>query len=84
MRSRTGKIDAFFWVGGMPTAAVTDLATTRRHQDEADRPRRPRRQMNKKYGKLYSKSRIKAGTYPGYKDRCDVAEVWNLIVTGDA
>ena len=22
------KIDAFFWVGGLPTAAVTDLATT--------------------------------------------------------
>ena len=22
------KIDAFFWVGGLPTAAVTDLANT--------------------------------------------------------
>jgi TRAP-type uncharacterized transport system substrate-binding protein len=38
--------------------------------------------MNEKYGKLYSRSRIKAGTYPGYRTDCDVAEVWNLIVTG--
>ena len=25
---KDGKIDAFFWIGGMPTAAVTDLITT--------------------------------------------------------
>ena len=76
------KIDAFFWVGGIPTAAVTDLGATPGvkiklidHADVVDK-------MNAKYGKLYSASRIKAGTYPGYKTDCDVAEVWNLIVTG--
>jgi TRAP transporter TAXI family solute receptor len=26
---KDGKIDAFFWVGGLPTASVTDLANTR-------------------------------------------------------
>ena len=47
------KIDAFFWVGGMPTAAVTDLAATPGmkmklidHGDLAET-------MNAKYGKLY-------------------------------
>ena len=76
------RIDAFFWVGGIPTAAITNLATTAGvrmklidHADIVDK-------MNEKYGKLYSKSRIKAGTYPGYKTDADVAEVWNLIVTG--
>jgi len=56
------KIDAFFWVGGIPTAAVTDLAATPGvkmklidHGDLAEK-------MNAKYGKLYSASRIKAGT----------------------
>jgi hypothetical protein len=34
------KIDAFFWVGGLPTAAVTDLAQHARHEDQDDRPRR--------------------------------------------
>jgi TRAP transporter TAXI family solute receptor len=77
------RIDAFFWVGGIPTAAIATLATTAGvkmklidHADVVDK-------MNDKYGKLYSKSRIKAGTYPGYKTDCDVAEVWNLIVTGN-
>jgi uncharacterized protein len=76
------RIDAFFWVGGIPTAAIAGLAATADvkmklidHADIVDK-------MNEKYGKLYSKSRIKGGTYPGYKTDCDVAEVWNLIVTG--
>jgi uncharacterized protein len=76
------RIDAFFWVGGIPTAAIAGLATTDGvkmklidHADIVDK-------MNEKYGKLYSKSRIKGGAYPGYKTDCDVAEVWNLIVTG--
>ena len=77
------RIDAFFWVGGIPTAAISTLATTAgvkmKLLDNADIVDK----MNDKYGKLYSKSRIKAGTYPGYRTDCDVAEVWNLIVTGN-
>jgi len=77
------RIDAFFWVGGIPTAAISRLATTAGvkmklidHADIVDK-------LNEKYGKLYSKSRIKGGTYSGYRTDCDVAEVWNLIVTSD-
>ena len=77
------KIDAFFWVGGVPTAAVTDLAATPGvrmklidHSDLADK-------MNAKYGKLYAPSLIKAGSYPGYDRDNKNTEVWNLIVTGD-
>src|SRR5450631_1250952 len=47
------KIDAFFWVGGLPTAGVTDLANTPgvkiKMIDHADLVPA----MNKKYGKLY-------------------------------
>jgi TRAP transporter TAXI family solute receptor len=77
------KIDAFFWVGGIPTAAVTDLAATPGlklklidHGDLAEK-------MNAKYGKLYTASKIKAGSYPGYDKDNAITEVWNLIVTGD-
>src|SRR5947199_4933796 len=77
------KIDAFFWVGGIPTAAVTDLAATPGvkmklvdHGDLAEK-------MNAKYGKLYSPSKIKAGSYPGYDKDNSITEVWNLIVTDD-
>jgi uncharacterized protein len=80
---RDRKIDAFFWVGGIPTAAVADLAATSGmkmklidHSGTVDK-------MNAKYGKLYSASTIKAGTYPGLEKDNATAEVWNLIVTGD-
>src|SRR5262245_33836436 len=50
------KIDAFFWSGGVPTAAVTDLATTPGmkvklidHAEVVDA-------LNAKYGPLYTKS----------------------------
>ena len=77
------KIDAFFWVGGIPTAAVTDLAATPGmkiklidHGDLVDK-------MNAKYGKLYSAGKIPASVYPGMdKDNAD-SEVWNIIVTGN-
>jgi len=36
------KIDAFFWVGGLPTAAVTDLAATPGIKINDGRPRRDR------------------------------------------
>src|SRR5712672_3069003 len=77
------KIDAFFWVGGIPTAAVTDLAATTGMKikliDHADTVEK----MNAKYGKLYTASTIKAGSYPGTSKDNAVAEVWNLIVAGD-
>ncbi|WP_445490754.1 TAXI family TRAP transporter solute-binding subunit [Rhodopseudomonas sp. RCAM05734] len=77
------KIDAFLWVGGIPTAAVTDLAASPGmkmklidHSDTVEK-------MNAKYGKLYSASTIKAGAYPGTDKDNAIAEVWNIIVTGD-
>src|ERR687891_1925011 len=69
------KIDAFFWVGGIPTAAVTDLAATPGvkiklvdHGDLAEK-------MNAKYGKLYSSSKIKAGSYPGLDKDNSITDV---------
>jgi uncharacterized protein len=77
------KIDAFFWVGGVPTAAVTDLAATPGMKlkliDHADLTEK----MNAKYGKLYSPGVIKAGSYPGYDKDNQVVDVWNILVTGD-
>ncbi len=77
------KIDAFMWVGGVPTAAVTDLAATpgvkMKLIDHADTVAK----MNAKYGELYSVSTIKAGAYPGDDKDNAIAEVWNIIVTGN-
>src|ERR1700742_4260757 len=70
------KIDAFFWVRGIPTAAVTDLAATPgvtlKLIDHADLIPK----MNAKYGKLYTASTIKAGSYPGQDKDNAIADVW--------
>jgi len=80
---KDGKIDAFFWVGGIPTAAVTDLGATPglkiKLVDHADVVEK----MNAKYGKLYSAGVIKAGSYPGQDKDNQIADVWNILVTGD-
>src|SRR6202521_5221949 len=75
------KIDAFFWVGGLPTAAVTDLGATPGvkikmidHADLVDA-------MNKKYGNLYAASTIKASIYPGQDKDNKNSVVWNILVS---
>jgi uncharacterized protein len=74
------KIDAFFWSGGVPTAAVTDLAATPgmkiRILDHADTAPA----LAKKYGPIYVAGRILAKSYPGQDKDAQVTVVWNLLV----
>jgi TRAP transporter TAXI family solute receptor len=77
---KDGKIDAFFWVGGVPTAAVSDLASTPGkkiklidHGDGADK-------MRNKYGPIYVKNKILANAYPGEAHDTTNVDVWNLLV----
>ena len=78
------KIDAYLWVGGLPTAAVTDLGATPGtklkmidHSEFVDA-------MNAKYGPLYAKGTIPAGTYPGQDKDNQIANVWNILVVNEA
>ncbi len=75
------KIDAFFWVGGLPTAAVTDLANTPgvtiQMIDHADLVPA----MNRKYGNLYVKDVIGKDIYKGMQVDNHQATVMNLLVT---
>jgi TRAP transporter TAXI family solute receptor len=74
------KIDAFFWVGGLPTAAVTDLANTPNVKikmiDHADLVPA----MNKKYGNLYVQDTIGKDVYKGMDKDNRQATVMNLLV----
>jgi TRAP transporter TAXI family solute receptor len=74
------KLDAFFWVGGIPTSAVTDLGASPGmklklvdHADAVDG-------MNKKYGPLYVRDTIAPKSYPGQEQPNQVATVWNIII----
>ncbi len=77
---KDGKIDAFFWVGGLPTAAVTDLANTPgtkiRMIDHADAVAA----MNKKYGNLYIEDVIPKDVYRGMDADNKQATVMNILV----
>jgi TRAP transporter TAXI family solute receptor len=74
------KIDAFFWVGGLPTGAVSDLANTPgvkiRMIDHADLVDR----MNQKYGNLYVRDTIGRAIYKGMDVDNKQASVMNLLV----
>jgi len=74
------KIDAFFWVGGLPTAAVTDLANspgvTIQMIDHAELVPA----MNKKYGNLYVEDAIPKATYRGMDADNKQATVMNILV----
>jgi TRAP transporter TAXI family solute receptor len=75
------KIDAFFWVGGLPTAAVTDLANSPgvkiKLVDHADLVPA----MNKKYGNLYVKDTISKNVYKGMEKDNAQATVMNILVS---
>jgi uncharacterized protein len=78
------KIDAFFWVGGLPTAAVTDLANTPgvkiKMIDHADAVAA----MNKKYGNLYVTDTISKDVYRGMDKDNHIATVNNLLVANES
>lgn len=81
---KDGKIDAFFWVGGLPTAAVTDLAATPGTKikliDHADLVPA----MNRKYGNLYVEDVIPKSTYKGMDTDNKQATVMNILVANES
>jgi uncharacterized protein len=75
---KDGSIDAFFWSGGLPTAAVTDLATSRSivllPTDEYVEP------LRQKYGEAYSKTTVERGVYKGVPGGVATIGVPNFLV----
>jgi uncharacterized protein len=81
---KDNKLDAFFWVGGIPTSAVTELAATPGVKlkliDHADGVE----SMVKKYGPLYVRDTIPAKSYPGQQQPNQIATVWNVLVANSS
>jgi TRAP transporter TAXI family solute receptor len=77
---KDGKIDAYCWDGGIPTASITDLGATPGtklklidHGDMAVK-------MSEKYGPFYVKGVIPAKSYPGQEKDVTIAVVWNVLI----
>jgi TRAP transporter TAXI family solute receptor len=77
------KLDAFIWDGGLPTAAVLDLAATPGikinivpHGDAVPK-------MVAKYGPLYFVNNIPKGVYKGIDEDIPVAAATNLLIVNE-
>jgi TRAP transporter TAXI family solute receptor len=77
---KDNKIDAFFWVGGLPTAAVTDLANTPGTKIKMIDHSEVVAKMNQKYGNLYVEDAIPKAVYKGMDTDNKQATVMNLLV----
>ena len=77
---KDGKVDAFFWSGGLPTAAVQDLAhsqgiTIRMIPTGAYVPA-----LQREHGALYFLLEVPSGAYPGIPAAVPVVGVANVLV----
>jgi TRAP transporter TAXI family solute receptor len=81
---KDGKIDAFFWVGGLPTAAVSDLASTPGTKLKMVDHANLVAAMNKKYGNLYVEDVIPKAVYKGMDADNHQATVQNILVASDS
>jgi TRAP transporter TAXI family solute receptor len=73
------KIDAFFWVGGLPTAAVTDLASSPGVKIKFVDIAHLVPEMAKKHGNIYVKDVIPQRIYNGMTADNQAATVTNLL-----
>jgi TRAP transporter TAXI family solute receptor len=81
---KDGKIDAFFWVGGLPTAAVSDLANTPNTKIRMIDHTETVAGMNRKYGNLYVEDAIPKETYKGLDADNKQATVMNILVAHES
>jgi TRAP transporter TAXI family solute receptor len=78
---KDGKIDAFFWSGGLPTAAVLDLANTPRLKIKLLPNDDVLPALQKQYGaNLYYKIDVPKTAYPGLDADVPVVGVANVLV----
>jgi TRAP transporter TAXI family solute receptor len=77
---KDGKVDAFFWSGGLPTAAIQDLShtpgiTIRLVPNEDALPA-----LKRQHGDLYFPLSLPSGAYPGLDAPVPVVGVANVLV----
>ncbi|MCX6022038.1 MAG: TAXI family TRAP transporter solute-binding subunit [Chloroflexi bacterium] len=77
------KLDAFFWDGGLPTAAITDLAATPNIKIKLISHTDAIKKMVDKYGPFYFDIKIPKATYPNVAEDSSVAGAANLLVVNE-
>jgi TRAP transporter TAXI family solute receptor len=81
---KDGKIDAFFWSGGLPTAAVVDLANTPRLKLKLLPNEDILSALQQRFGpSLYFKATVPQAAYPGLDADVPVVGVANVLVVNE-
>jgi len=77
------KIDAFMFVAGVPTSAITDVAASPGIKMMLIDHAHVVAKVAEKYGPAYSTSVIPKGAYPNQDKENKVASVWNIMAVRD-
>lgn len=81
---KDGKLDGFFWCGGVPTAAVLDLAATPGIKISLIPNADCIEKMTAKHGPVYYASSIPKGAYPGMNEDVPVGAVANILIVHES
>jgi uncharacterized protein len=81
---KDGKVDAFFWSGGLPTAAVQDLAHSHGIRVALVPTIDLLPPLQREFGDLYFRGEIPSGAYAGVGADVPVVAVSNVLVVGRA
>jgi uncharacterized protein len=73
------KIDAFFFVVGLPTSSITDLAATPNTKIKMIDHAQYLDKMIAKYGNIYAAGAIPKATYAGMEADAKGITVWNIM-----
>jgi uncharacterized protein len=77
---KDGKIDAFFWSGGLPSAAVQDLSHTPGMTIKLLASAELVPALQREFGALYFRADVPVGAYPGVSEPIPVVGVSNVLV----
>lgn len=81
---RDGRIDAYFWSGGLPTASVTDLGATPNFDLKLVNNADLVDEMQEAHGAFYGTATVPGGTYPGHDEDTEVIVVPNVLIVNAA
>lgn len=77
---KDGKLDGYFFNGGPPVAAITDLAATQGVKIKLIPNADMVPDLVKKFGPVFSKSQINPKAYPNQEAAVPVIAIWNILV----
>ena len=81
---KDGKVDVFFWIGGVPTAAVKDLVSTNANDVVFINTGDLAGALAEKYPGVYRPSTLKKGAYDGLDADLPVLGVDNVLLVPEA